>query len=261
MSKIHWLRSALTLFGAAWLASAPASHAADGPMNQSYAVLSIIGDKMTMVTYRPSVGSNLDRNSHQEVPVNDAAFDNIALLAVDEAIKRVDPQATTTLLTVTHGAVYRLSDAMLDRPDDSSALLGAIKGMLQKSQATRLILVTKHRGDALLKAESGSVGSGKLAGIGFYVDEVKPTYIRNTGKTGIGFVSPYAYLAVNLIDVASMKPIRRIVATESITVSTAQAKNSMRPWDALSSKEKFDSLETLIRKGIDRAVPQVLAAQ
>lgn len=66
-----------------WMASAIAGPDAG---QRKYAVLSLIGDSLTVVTYRPSTGSHLDQNVQQTVVLPDAIFDQAALLAVDEAL-------------------------------------------------------------------------------------------------------------------------------------------------------------------------------
>lgn len=249
-------RTLLLVF--AWLVVSAGAAAAEA-VPPRYAVLSLVGDRMTVVWFRQATASNLDRNEHQDVPTNDAALDNAALLAVDDAVRRLEPAASTTLLASRDAALYRLQDQLVDGTGDSAALLAKIKGLLQRSQASRLILVTKYRADARLRATDGYLGVGKLTGLGFYVDQERVTADSRTGIEDIGFIAPYAYLTLSLIDTSTMTTLRRSVVTESTVVSSAHAKQALRPWDALTPKQKLAALEDAVRQAIDRAVPELLA--
>ena len=44
-------------------------------------------------------------------------------------------------------------------------------------------------------------------------------------------------------------------------VPTAQSRDALRPWDAMTAQEKTDAIERLIRRAIDRAMPELLTAE
>jgi len=246
------------LVGLTWGAVTMTVWGAEAPP-PSYAVLSLIGDRMTVVWFHQATASNLDRNERQDVPTNDATLDNTALLAADDALKRLQPGAQSTLLASRDPALYQLQDRALDGGGDTAEMLANVKSLLQQSKATRLILVTKHRAEARLQSKTAYLGTGRLTGLGFYVDQERVTANGETGVEAVGFIAPYAYLTVSLIDVSTMTTLRRSVVTESTVVTSAGNKNAMRPWDALTPKQKLEALEEAIRKAIDRAVPEVLA--
>ena len=54
---------------------------------------------------------------------------------------------------------------------------------------------------------------------------------------------------------------RRKLITESTLVATAEAKGAVRPWDAMRPQPKIDAIERLIRKALDRALPELLGAE
>ena len=64
-----------------------------------FAVLSLIGESMTVVTYQPAVGSNLDKNLHETITLPDAIFDKTALLAASDAVTTGDAGASVVLLS------------------------------------------------------------------------------------------------------------------------------------------------------------------
>lgn len=251
-------RRAWLALGLAALASAavPASAA-----DHRYAVLSLVGDQVATVSWRPSVGSNIDRNERYVVNFKDGALDKMVLLAVDDAMRRARPAAAATLLAARDPQWYRLQDRMLEQGGEADELLTALRGLLAQTQADRLILVTKHRADARFALQDMTVGTGKISGVGFYLDEEMRVQLVETGNTNTGYIAPYAYVAISLVEVPSMKPIRRVTATESRTVPTAASKTATRPWDALSPSEKADNLDRLIRQAVNRALPELLAAE
>jgi len=95
---------------------------------------------------------------------------------------------------------------------------------------------------------------GRLYGPGFYLDRVTGMQRRDTGETSIGFVAPFAYLRVSVVDVATMSLVSTATATESTTVSTANKRDAVNPWDALTSGEKVDYLQRVIDIGVHESM-------
>lgn len=58
----------------------------------TYAVLSLIGDTMSVVGFRESSGSHLDRNIVSVAKVPDPVFDRAALLAVEDEFAAAIPR-------------------------------------------------------------------------------------------------------------------------------------------------------------------------
>ena len=252
-------RRALKMLGCTPLIGSLGALAADDAKPR-YAVLSAIGDQLTLVFFQRGVGSNIDQNVRKEVPIKDATLDNFALLAVDDAIRRRHPKASPALMSSRDAALLTPKEPSPDSPAETAQLLAPVKEMLQKTQAARLILVSKARADAHFAVSEGFVGSGKVAGLGFYIDQEMRVQLVESGERDVGFIAPYAYLSVSLIDVPSLTVIRRKLVTESTLVATAEAKGAVRPWDAMTPQQKIDAIERLIRQGIDRALPDLLSA-
>lgn len=257
MNLSKFSRRAL-LLGFAGLAAAPLlAQTADGPAPR-YAVLSILGDQITLVGYRPPTGSNLDRNDHKVLPVHAPVLDNSTLLAVDDAIKRLQPKAATLLLASRDPKLFELQEQSLDTPGDAAESVAAIKVLLQQSKATRLILVSPYRSEARFQLVGELSGSGKISGLGFYVDRVSRVTRTESGEVGTGYLAPFAYFAMRLIDANAMTTISRKLVTESEVVPTSAAKNATVPWDTLTNDQKVEMLQTLIRRGVDRVMPELL---
>ena len=222
---------------------------------RSYAVLSRIGDSLNIVRHEPEVGSHLDRNERASFPVSDASLDRQTLLVVDKALKHADAQAQVSLLEQTPptgGEVYApLLDGDQFVPDEATL------ASLRKTGATHLILISKYRGEALLKARHTEMGSGTLEGLGFYLDYRKKMRRADTGEVGRGFIAPYAYYRVSLIDLATLKVLKHHEVRAGKTVSVAHNEGGFDPWEALSGEQKLNMLLHFIRAETPPAVAEV----
>ena len=81
------------------------------------------------------------------MPTPDSSFDNVALLAIDDALRSANPNVKATLLASCDAKLFALQSQMLDRSADTGGQLAAVQGLLPQSQATRLILVLKNRSE------------------------------------------------------------------------------------------------------------------
>jgi hypothetical protein len=226
--------------------------------SRTYAVLSLIGDKINIVGHQATTGSKIDRNRQVSLAVDHRALDNTAVLAAINAIKRLDARAATVGLTSSNATLYELQSELFEAQGRSAALLADIKELLQSQNATHLVLITKHRGDALLRLENSYTGSGKIEGIGFYMDADLRTKRTDTYASGPGFLAPFAYIKITLVDAKTMVVIREQTVEETTTLSTARAEGSLNPADVLTAAQKAAALQAMIRKAIARAMPDVL---
>ena len=222
-----------------------------------YAVVSAIGDELTIVTYQPSVGTSLDSNQRQIVPLADDTFDQVATKAAEAAIHRAVPDAVTIVLPPDRDVFLR-DDATVQQRDVTPDQLGAIEKVAGEAGARYLVLISKSKGETRLAFRNGPRGQGKLFGIGFYFDRIKPVYQVDTGKSGRGFLSPYAYLTLTLVDLQT-GTIMTKTASETSTIPTAVSPTEMHPWDAVPAEAKVRALNGVIRKAVVETLPQVLA--
>jgi hypothetical protein len=224
-----------------------------------YAILALIGDEMTIVTYQPAVGSSLDANTQQKVALGDDSFDRNADLAIDAAIHRAASDAKTTMVAVSDPALTTRSEELVDSPDRMKALVAPIAAQVGPD-VRWLVVVTKHRDDARLHTATGEVGAGKLSGLGFYVDRYPRVTRRGVvADRARGFLAPYAYLSISLVDLASGAVVRTRSIAESTTVSNAHNPTSFDPWEAMSAQRKAEILQGMVRRAVDVNVPLLLA--
>ncbi|HEX6704378.1 MAG TPA: hypothetical protein VF169_06415 [Albitalea sp.] len=243
------------LLGAAALLAGFAAQAQTGP---SYAVMSLVGDKITLVIHQMSTGSHLDANRRIETPMADDALDGVTAFAADDAIKRLQPSAKTSLFVTRDAKLFAMQDRSIDSNDGAVALAQATKDLAAASNATHLVLITKHRAETRLRMSQGDYGSGRLTGIGFYVDKETPVTDETTGHSTTGFLAPYAYLKVSVFDMASLRLLRQETSIATEVASATDSRTAAVAWDAMTAEQKFDALKRVVRKAIDNAMPKVL---
>jgi hypothetical protein len=203
-----------------------------------------------------ATGSRIDQNLRAAVPVPGGTIDRAVLLAIDEAIRKTDPSAKPVLLSTRDPALYAAAQKSLDS-GGTALVFEAVRPVVAGAKATHLILVTKHRHRAMLRLKGGHVGSGWLEGIGFYID-------HGTGETSYsatdaerGFISPFTYFKVSVIDLARGAVVAEdyAIGSNAYTMPTGQIGNA---WSALSDEEKDRQLFALIREEAARVVPKLV---
>lgn len=220
-----------------------------------YAALSLIGDTLNVVTYQPQVGSRLNRNKLDRLPMTDGILDRAALKAMDTALSRGDAKADVVLLRARGPELFEGQDRFF--VDGTFLTPAGLAEPLTTSGATHLVLLTKHRAEARVVLDGLSYGSGRLEGLGFYLDDGVSTRATQTGEEGLGLVAPFAYFRASLIDLRS----RRILGSEFVArtegVSGALAKRGYGAWEALGETEKMALLGKLIEEQLERVVPEL----
>ncbi len=250
LARTGWLVGAML--------AAAAAHAAEPPTG-GYAAMSLIGDTLSIVTFRQSTGSSLDKNLHDQVPLADDHFDRLVLRTVGATVARVRTGEAPALLLSHDAATYRRAEEASASPDAVDALLRPLASQLAETGSRDLILVTKRRDAARLKVYDGRVGTGWLSGLGFYIDHQMQLRNPENGVVGQGFVAPFVSLSVSLVDLRT----RTIVRTEPVVDSLAAGIGPLSggdPWAALTSDDKVRYLDELIERSLADAVPRLLAA-
>jgi hypothetical protein len=240
-----------TLFAIALLLAAFAVHAAE----RKYAVLSIVGDRLMLVGRQPTTGSSLDSNTRQYAELATPAFDNVALASIDSFVKTAHPGATTVLLAVRVPAALRAQEKALRTDGAVREIVEALAPALATTGATHLILVTKDRHEARFHLRDSSVGSGYIEGLGFYIDRDTPIEFPETGERYVGFLAPFAYFRVSVVDLASSAVLKQESVLASYVVGNAE---TLHPWDMMTPEQKISSLQLMLRREIARVMLALL---
>lgn len=230
------------------------------PEDPTYAFLSLIGDKLDIVIAQPQTGSRIDQNRREPpLTILDPVFDNAAATAAGEAVRKIIPRAELAILNSRSPVLFEKQRDLFEEKDGVIAIPEAIRTALQNEKATHLILITKHRGDAQFQFSNLSDGTGMVEGLGFYLDGNSGTRRGDTGEAGRGYIAPFVYAKVTLVDVQTSKVIKKQTIKASMAISSARAQeNIASPWAALSSAEKVSAINRLIQREIARVVPQLL---
>lgn len=229
------------------------------PVPKKYAIASLIGDGFTIVTYRRSVGSHLDQNAHDRIATNSPALDHTAMLATDDAVHKVMPNAATLMLAASAPSAYASAANLFD--DKRFLAPEWLAPSLQSEHATHLILITKLKAETNIRFADGNVGTGKLEGVGFYVDHQLRTQRLDTGESGNGFLAPFAYIKVSLIDLASGTVIKEQRIAASRVRTTAHSKDAVDASDALTPIQKLKVMQSMLKNEIGKAVGEVLKTE
>jgi hypothetical protein len=235
----------------------PASAQAPGEAPK-FGVLSLISDAYAVVTYDRGVGRLTDANFKEAVTLSERVFDDVVLVAANETLKGRTQPKEIAFLSAGVGTAYpeasRLFDGSRFLPPEWLAQA------LATQKVPRLILVTKHKADTDIGIHGEVIGSGKLEGLGFYVDRSKFLRHIESGDIVKGYLAPFAYLRVSLIDVPTMTVVAQQPVTASTIVAPRGPNAGADPWEAVTPIEKLQALERLVKEAIDTALPQLLPA-
>lgn len=224
---------------------------------RQYAVLSLVGDQLLIVQREMTTGSRIDQNIRRPVPIT-GTLDRTVLLAVDEAIRKAQPSASPVLLTTRDPALYAIADKALDG-GATARVFEAVRPVVANARATHLVLVTKHRHRAMLRLMGGHVGTGWLEGLGFYVDHGNGENSFRATDTERGFISPFTYFKISVIDLARGTVVAEdyVIGSNATSPPAGQIGNA---WKALTDEEKDRQLTALIREETARVVPKLVKA-
>ena len=250
------------LLAALVLLAAPLAALAQAP---KYAILSLVGDRLHVVQREFVTGTNMDRNERLIVELPDNTFDRAMSFAVEDALRKAVPGAQPVVMASRRGDLY---DAVFNSPTYAEGIAkvhAKVKPLVEKTGATHLVLITKHRNRAMLRLRDGYVGAGYLEGLGFYVDQGTLTRNVDPNDAEAGFLAPYAYFNIWLLDVAS----GRVLARQAVIGSNAQPIDNSNPrdrnegnaWHRMTEEQKVMRLTEVIRDETARAVPMVLATR
>lgn len=227
---------------------------------RSYLVLSLLGDSITVVTQQSRTGTRLNRNIMDSIALPEGIFDKPNLMSMETAIKSADPTADVTVLFVS--AVKALGDAEKFSDGDELRLPPKLDAWLKQVNTTHLILLTPHRAEANIKGERDGVGSGLLQGLGFYIDRELKIMNTQTGVHRDGYLAPFTYFKLQLVDRASGRIVRQQLVAEAVMLGDVMRTEGVGdPWEMLSTQDKVTSLRGMLSEQIAQAMPKLLGAQ
>lgn len=240
----------LKLLSAFLLLCAQSAQAAD-PLR--YAVVSLVGDQITVSIRQFTTGTRLNRTEDIASPVLGQRLDDEVLEEVDKLLPTLVPGAQVSLLGLSSAEAYRV-------PTDTLLQMPALQKALQAEHPDRIVLVHKLRQETRLFVEGGYVGSGHLQGLGFYLDNSMKLVRGEAGRTNRGFIAPYAYIGLSLIDGRDLREIRTVPVAASEVIA-ASAGSTGLAWDALNDEHKVTTLRAMLREAVRANLPKLLASE
>ena len=222
----------------------------------TYAVISLVGDRLDVVTYQPRTGSLLDANSHVPLRLSEDVLDTVALRAVNRAVKATMPGVDVALLAATEPATFVDQARFFD--GDHVKLPREIDEAIHRENIATLVLLTKHRGEGKLSVRDGHLSGGKLEGLGFYIDADMPMETADQTHRSYGFLAPYVYIDVSLVDIASGRIVRQTTIKATATIASSDNAEGADPWGAMTAKQKIDALSSLLSANLAAAIPQLV---
>lgn len=237
----------LSLLGAAAQAQAD---------TRSFGIYSELAREVSIVVFQEATGSNLSNNLRDRIQVPNGAMDVVALIAMKDTLAesgvKTAPWPIAPLDTDLFDATGDFSEGATVKIPADLADEGRKRGI------SHLLLLTRVRGDAKLKSGNGTLGVGKLEGLGFYVDRQTPLRLEGTMKTGNGFIAPYVYMRLTMLDAKSGKVVRSKVVTSGFVISPAESATNVHPWEVMTAKQKIDAVSNLMRDEVRRVLPEVI---
>jgi hypothetical protein len=248
------------------LSQAPAAPPSQGTDEMPvFALLSLVGDKLEIVIKQLQTGSNLNQNRRQPVPIDSPIFDSTAASAAGNAIKRALPRAELALLNTRSTPLFERQRILFDDQGDRLGVPEAILDAARKQGANRLLLILKRRDDASFEftATGDFADAGKLEGLGFFLDSTMETSATdNSGlrvARGRGFIAPYVFVDVMLLDVATRKVLGKRAITASVMATSGRSGQDIHePWNAMSSADKVRHVNQLIEREVGRATLELV---
>ena len=221
----------------------PTARATEAP---TYAVLSLLGGMLTLVTFQPSTGSALDRNLKEDIAV--AGMDPAAASAIISAIAHSQPEA----LVIPFPSV----DDKLLTLGQPKAAIEALRSELKNMHATHVIVATKYRQAELLRWPRGHVGEGRLAGLGFYQDRTERQPPQGD-PLDQGYSAAYAYARLWWAELSSMQT-RDLPVLQSRVWPVMEVAGGADPWSVLTPAARLEDLRALIRQAMEDGVAKLL---
>jgi hypothetical protein len=231
-----------------------------GAAEPRYAVLSLLSDRLTIVTRDMATGSNIDRNHRETLAIPGNLLDKNMVLAMDDALQAAGARDEPVMLFTSDPAIFARQAQLLDESGGTASLLEAVRPVLKGVNASYLVLASKYRHDARLQVQDGYVGSGQLEGLGFYVDRLYEP--RRIGTMGVapGYLAAFTYFKLSLIDLGSGHVVREVPVFASMSrVGTDDQSASGHPWDSMTSGEKVAAIDKLLKAETPVAMKKLLA--
>ena len=223
---------------------------------RTVAVISLIADVVRVVGQEPTAGSRISRGSPETTAVSFDTLELVSLRAATRAALQADAKATYAPLKITDADLYGQQNNFLS--DSAASLPSQLLSTLRDANMTHLLLITRHRGDFSANTGRVALGSGKVEGVGFYLNRDTRVNRVGDGQERAGFLAPFIYARVTLIDLSTMAATQTQFVNASEIIAASATGDSADPWMTLSDAEKVKRLQDIVDRSIGNAVTRLL---
>lgn len=234
-------------------ASAPASAPADAkpvPINpKRYAALSLLGDRVQLLSMNPARGDSVQSGEWAAAPAG--GLDNAVLQALNKALTEAAPDREVKLYTSSTRSLFGDPAALF--VDGKLKLPGQLGDAVRQSGSAWLLLVTRSRQEPALAAALPAHILASLEGPGFVLDQRPSGQIGFDGQPVLPVLAPYVSIRVALVDLSDLQLKREqsFAVARRLTVAREAAAN---PWAATTPEQRVKALEALIEAELPGAV-------
>ena len=245
------------------------------PKPRVYALISTVGDQITIVTQKQSVGSNiLDKYRRDVFKIPGNALNASILKGLDRAIEQKEPGSTRILATL--NALEMEGVRPIDREKVAmTKLLATLEKMPQRMEWDTIIVITPK----FQFSERKGMGT-KLEGIGIYIQPLESGKLSaddgseilgsegeetitpdgKEGKRSSRFVAPYNYTQTWVFDARTLKVLetsaryefQRVYDQNSTAINVAQSIPLEKMAEILSN-----FVERSVARGVGEALPSI----
>jgi hypothetical protein len=238
------------------LLATAATHASTEPAPLRAGILIGIGDRIAIVQQEAKVGTHLNRNVEQSMPLGPEVFQHDAVLTAAQALGAALPGVKPVELPLradVQKQPWRVEgDTLVVEP--------VLAGALERAKLSMLVVVEPVSAPAEMKMAELTLGHGRLEGMGFYVDNETPVRRIDTGEQAVGYLGLYAYFRTLVVTLPSMKVQCQRRTTDSLTYMADGKSPGTHPWQALSLERKIEDLRGIVRRELAASLKHCLGA-
>lgn len=237
---------------------------AAAPVDRTYGVVSLIGDRLVVMRVQRDAGAGEGRNVSKAYALPDDLLDRTARTAADRALRASDPRARPVILSASDPDLLARQEQHVRDGSPVNTLLEPVLAVARREGVTHLVAISKHRAPLRVKAGRSTIeghyrdGLGWVWGLGF---QVNPYADMEVGGVPIaGYVAPFAYFKASLVDVANGTLLGERVATTAESRSRPAGEiRSADPWTQLSAEDKVAVLQAMVDREVSRLVAALVA--
>lgn len=259
-----WVAAATMLFPG-MAAAEPAPTAPANVSTESFSVLSLVGDRLEVVSRELGTGTRISRNLRTPVPLDTPIFDQAVAQTAARILQQARPGALVSQLNTRSPVLFERQSELFEVKQGVLGMPGPILDAAIGQSANRLLVVRKFRTEPRFRFVDGVIDGRNegVEGLGFYLDgtQIVNSYDEKHQRvaTGRGFIAPYVHVEVLLAELPSGKLLGRKTVAANVMAGSGREESSINePWLAMSSADKVRWLTRLIEKDVGDAMMAIL---